>query len=110
MSNLTFEQVPEALSRVLIELSELRRILTHQQHPQLQQDELLTIQQASSLLNLSVATIYGLVSRADIPHSKKGKRLYFSKQELLAWVYTGRRKTSVDVQAEADKYLNNKRR
>jgi excisionase family DNA binding protein len=73
-------------------------------------DQLLTIKQAGELLNLSVATIYGLVHKADIPVSKKGKRLYFSKQELLDWVKDGRKKTHSEIAAEADNYLNKKRR
>jgi len=66
-----------------------------------QQDELLTIQQAAEILKLSVPTIYGLVSRTEIPHAKKGKRLYFSKLELLEWVQSGRKKTNAEIAAAA---------
>lgn len=71
------------------------------------QDELLTIQQAAEILKLSVPTIYGLVSRTEIPHAKKGKRLYFSKQELLDWVQSGRKKTNAEIAADASAYCNN---
>ena len=64
-------------------------------------DEILTIQQAAEFLKLSVATIYGLVSRSAIPVNKKSKRLYFSKKELTAWVKEGRRKTTSEVLQEA---------
>lgn len=73
-------------------------------------DQLLTIKQTAELLSLSVPTIYGLVSRGEIPHSKKGKRLYFSKQELLEWVKAGRKKTNAEIAAAADDYLTNKRK
>lgn len=73
-------------------------------------DQLLTIKQTAELLSLSVPTIYGLVSRGEIPHSKKGKRLYFSKQELLDWVKAGRKKTNAEIAAAADDYLTNKRK
>lgn len=73
-------------------------------------DQLLTIKQTAELLSLSVPTIYGLVSRGEIPHSKKGKRLYFSKQELLNWVKAGRKKTNAEIAAAADDYLTNKRK
>jgi len=75
-----------------------------------EQDQLLTIQQAAELLNLSVPTIYGLVSRSVIPVSKKGKRLYFSKQELLNWIKEGRKKTKGEIEAEAQEYINRKRK
>ncbi len=68
-------------------------------------DQLLTIQQAADFLKLSVPTIYSLVSRSEIPVSKKGKRLYFSEQELTAWIKGGRKKTLQELSAEADKYL-----
>ena len=110
MQTLTFEQLPEALGRVLEELSELKGLITQRQ-PQAteQQDQLLTIQQAGELLNLSVPTIYGLVSRSEIPHSKPGKRLYFSKKELLEWVQNSRRKTTTEIQAAATNHVNRKR-
>lgn len=111
MAQITFDKVPEALGEVLQRLGSIEQLLSNQQQPQPQeQDQLLTIQQAGELLNLSVPTIYGLVSRSDIPHSKKGKRLYFSKQELLAWVQSGRRKTTSEIQAEASTYKTHKPR
>lgn len=68
-------------------------------------EDLLNIQQAAALISLSVPTVYGLVSRANIPAFKKGKRLYFSKQELLAWVKEGRKKTFADIESETDAFL-----
>lgn len=68
-------------------------------------DPLLTIQQAAEYLKLSVPTIYGLVSRSEIPVSKKTKRLYFSRKDLTDWIKKGRRKTIDEVEAEADSFL-----
>ncbi|MEJ7739612.1 MAG: helix-turn-helix domain-containing protein [Chitinophagaceae bacterium] len=76
----------------------------------LESDQLLTIQQAAELLKLSVPTIYGLVSKSELPVNKRGKRLYFSKQELTDWVKQGRKKTQVEIQAEADTYIHTKKR
>lgn len=111
MQQITFEQMPEALARVLSELSELRGLITQQQQqPTEQHDQLLTIQQAAELLTLSVPTIYGLVNRSAIPYSKPGKRLYFSKQELTEWIKSGRKKTTAEIEAEATNYVNRKGR
>ena len=74
-----------------------------------QTEQLLTIQQASEFLNLSVPTLYGYVHRSEIPVMKKSKRLYFSKKELFAWVKTGRKKTVSEITAEADTYLKKKK-
>lgn len=73
-------------------------------------DELLTIQQAAELLKLSVPTLYGLVSRSAIPVNKRSKRLYFSKHELTDYIKAGRKKTVVEIEAEAAQYLNQKKR
>lgn len=76
---------------------------------QLNADQLLTIQEAANFLHLSVPTIYGYVSKNNIPFSKKGKRLYFSKQELTDWVKTGRKKTIAEISAEANTYLTKRK-
>ena len=55
-------------------------------------EQLLTIKQAAEFLSLTVPTLYGLVQRAAIPVSKRGKRLYFSKQELTEWIKAGPQK------------------
>lgn len=70
------------------------------------QDELLTIQQTAELLNLSVPTIYGLVHRRSIPVMKKTKRLYFSKQSIMDWIKSGRRKSIFEITAEAESLMN----
>lgn len=80
-----------------------------EQQPTQQQDELLTIQQASKLLNLSVATIYSKVSRNELPVMKRSKRLYFSRTELIDYLKAGKRKSSSEIEAEADAYLSNKK-
>lgn len=111
MENLVFTQlsIPEIKQLFRQELEDYFANKQQPAQPE-EKDELLTIQQAGELLKLSVPTIYGLVSRAEIPHSKKGKRLYFSKQELLAWVQSGRRKTTAEVQAEAVNHVTRKKR
>ena len=75
-----------------------------------QQDELLTIQQASELLNLSVPTIYSKVSKNELPVMKRSKRLYFSRIELIEYLKAGKRKSSAEIEAEADAYLSNKKK
>ena len=80
------------------------------EHPETEQ--LFTIKEASEFLHLSVATLYGYVSRNDIPFSKRpnSKRLWFSKQELIEWLKTGRKKTIAEINAEANTYLKSKKK
>ena len=73
-------------------------------------DQIFNIEDAAEFLHLAIPTIYGLVHRSQIPNMKKGKRLYFSKQELTEWLKKGRRKTAVDFAEEAEKHLLKKRK
>ncbi len=46
---------------------------------------------AQEVTRLSRARVYALVSARDIPHSKRGNRLFFNRADLLAWVEAGKR-------------------
>lgn len=74
------------------------------------QDQLFTIQEASEFLSLTVATLYSKVSKSQIPVMKRGKRLYFSRTELLDYLKQGRKKTTTEIETEAVQYLLNKKR
>ena len=76
-------------------------------------DELLfNIQEAGNFLKLSVPTIYSKVSRKELPYMKRGKRLYFSKTDLMEFLKSGRVLTSdeaqAQAQAQADEFLSKK--
>ena len=111
METLTFEHLPKAVSSLSQEVGEIKRLLLEKSNiTQPEPEQLLTIQQAGKILNLSVPTLYGYVHRAEIPVCKRGKRLYFSKQELLQWVKQGRKKTLNETAAKAEQYLQEKGR
>ncbi len=59
---------------------------------------------AMTLTGLAKATIYSLVSSRKIPHSKRGKRLYFSRRELIEWITNGKRKTQAEITLEAENF------
>lgn len=67
--------------------------------------DFLNIEEASKFLNLAKATVYTLTSAWKIPVIKKGKRLYFTKQELMDWLKKGRKKTIDEIEAEAVQYV-----
>ena len=75
-----------------------------------EQDEIGGIDLAIEITGLAKATIYGLVSERKIPHSKKGKKLYFSQKELTDWIEGGKRKTQAEIEVEAENYEQNKSR
>ena len=101
--NNPFETIEARLSNIENLLLDLKHSDKGMNQPE--SDKLLTIQEAGELIKLSVPTLYGYVSRKEIPFSKKGKRLYFSKQQLFDWIQEGRKKTKAELTAEASTYL-----
>jgi len=110
MGKINFNDLPEAVSNIADEIKEIKQLLLEQKNlPQPEHEQLLTIQEASEVLCLSIPTLYGYVHRAEIPVFKKAKRLYFSKKDLLDWIKQGRKKTSDELEMEANKYLLKKK-
>lgn len=73
------------------------------------EDEIMTIQQAAKFVCMSTHTIYQLTSRKEIPHYRKGRRLFFKKQELADWL-TGKKIDSKDeIRQRAATYLATRR-
>jgi len=75
-----------------------------------QPEKLLTIQEAAKFLSLTVPTMYSKVSKGELPVMKRGKRLYFSRTELLAYLKEGRKKSNAEIEQEAKKYLSNNKK
>lgn len=96
-----FEILEERLIRIENLLADLK-LTIQKQNTQKEAEELLTVKQAAALLNIALPTLYGYTSRMEIPVSKKGKRLYFSKRELLEWVKEGRQKTRFEIERETN--------
>ena len=58
----------------------------------------------------SKPTVYGWVNAGLIPVHKGGKKLRFLKSEIDSWLKKGKRKTIEETAAEADQYLNRKKK
>lgn len=108
MQAVTITQITPPELETLIENS-IKKVLSLQ--PQTQQteaDELLTVQDTAKFLSLSVATVYGLISKGQLPVMKRSKRCYFSKAELINYLKAGKRKTVAELGSEADAYVKRK--
>ena len=66
--------------------------------------DILDIKQAASFLHLKVNTLYEKTSEKSIPHFKKGNKLLFKRDELMAWVQEGKVKTQEELRGEASTY------
>jgi len=110
--HLTFDKLPEAVTMLTKEVSELKRLLIEKQEQPTtdQTEQFLTIDEVATLLHLTKPTVYSKVSKGELPVMKRGKRLYFSRTELLEYVKAGRKKSNAEIEQEAKAYLlNNKK-
>jgi len=112
MEQVTFNDLPKAVTMLTKEVSELKRLLIEkQEQPTTEQPEqLLTVQEAAQFLNLTVPTIYSKVSKGELPVMKRSKRLYFSSTELIEYLKEGRKKSNAEIEQEAEAYLSNNRK
>jgi excisionase family DNA binding protein len=106
---ITFEQLPKAITQLYDKVSNIERLLIEKGNdPQAETDELLTVQDAAKFLSLSVPTIYGLISKNELPVMKRSKRCYFSKVELINYLKQGRKKTIAETGNVANNYIKGK--
>ena len=104
---ITFNDLPEAVEQMFQKLEQIENLLSLREVNSSDEDELLTIEQASELLHLAKPTIYAMVSRNEIPFSKRSKRLYFSKTDLKEWINSTKKKSKQDVANDLDSFLSN---
>lgn len=112
MNVVTFENLPNAVTMLTKEVSELKQLIIKIQQPPINQTEkLLTIDELAVKLHVSKATIYTKVSKKQIPGvCKQGKRLYFDYEIIIDWIKQGRRKSNAEIKAEVDAYLSNNKK
>ena len=97
MSNIILTTPSELES--LIQAS-IRKIINEgKKDPPIISKEILTIDEASKFLNLAKQTIYGFTSKNLIPFIKRGKKLYFKKDDLDNWLMVGKQLTKEEIEA-----------
>ena len=71
-------------------------------------DKIFVVKTVAKYLDLKQSTIYALTCRKEIPHYKRGKKLYFKKSEIDKWIETGRVLTNTDLDAIAERVHSKK--
>ena len=109
MQAVTITQITPPELENLIENS-LRKILSVHNEPQAETERWFDLTELCDYLpdKPAKATVYGWVNRNEIPYHKRAKKLYFLKSEIDAWLKAGKRKTTGEIQAEADSFLQTK--
>lgn len=57
---------------------------------------------------LSRQTVYKLTSGQKVPHSKRGKRLYFDREKVDTWLLENQVATHSEIQEKANDYFSKK--
>ena len=108
---ITFDQLPQAVTNLQASINEIKQLLLLKtSQPQKDTDELLTVQDAAKFLSLSVPTVYGLISKKELPVMKRSKRCYFSKVELINYLKQGRQKTHAEIATDVEQITTRKTR
>jgi excisionase family DNA binding protein len=96
--NNPFEIINSRLLNIEALVLELHKKQSFSDQPE--SEKWLTLPEVAKYLDLAHQTIYGLVSRREIPHIHRGKKLYFRKSEIDTWLSQGRRKTVEELKEE----------
>ncbi len=96
------------MDEILKRLDKIERLLESQN---LVQKDVLNFNETSEYLELSHSHLYKLTSTRQIPHfCPQGKKLYFNRQELDAWLQRNRLTTTEEIEKEATNYIIKKGR
>lgn len=75
-----------------------------------EQEQLLSVEEAATFLRITAPTLRNKVSMGEIPAMKQGKRLYFSRTELVEHIKSGRKKTNAEIEQQVEAYISRKRK
>lgn len=96
---LTSDQIKDLFKAALREMAEEK--LFQQQESTEIVHEIMDVKQAAEFLKMKVPTIYTMTCYNQIPFYKRGKRIYFKREELVKWIEEGRKKTRKEIEEEA---------
>ena len=104
------EELQEIIRGTVEELLNARLPKQPEEKPKHPLDGFLNALEAAEFLRLSITTVYTMTSKRLIPFFKKGKKLYFRRDDLVKWMETGRCKDQQQIREEALQYVQNHKR
>lgn len=108
-TEISFENLPKAVAFLSDQIAEIKQIVKSQHAtPEPEKRIPLDIETASRIIGKAKPTIYTLVRERKIPCYKNGKKLYFFEDELMAWISSGKRKTILEIEEDAEKSYRRK--
>ena len=106
---ISFENLPKAVAFLSDQIAEIKQIVKNQNSISEPEKRIpIDIEAASRIIGKAKPTIYTLVRERKIPCYKNGKKLYFFEDELMAWISSGKRKTILEIEEDAEKSYRRK--
>lgn len=108
--DLTFNELPNAVSYLKKEVSEIKRLLLERSENPPEPDRWFDLNELCQYHpdKPTKPTVYGWVNGGIIPVHKGGKKLRFLKSEIDNWLKQGRKKTLAETAREAETYIKKK--
>lgn len=104
---ISFEDLPEAVGRLINEVSEVRKLISESQTNTKTSNKVpIGIDEVCILTGKVKSTIYSLVYKRSIPCYKKGKKLYFYEDEILEWINSGKRLSNSELKDYVENLRN----
>jgi predicted DNA-binding transcriptional regulator AlpA len=108
-TQITFDQMPQAMAYLINKVEKLESLLIAKQPEAQESDRWFNLEELRQYHpdHPAAPTVYAWVGQRQIPNHKHGKKLMFLKSEIDAWLKTGKRKTSAEIEAEAQQFVTN---
>ena len=109
---ITFETMPKAMAYPINKVEALEKaLLEKNETPATPVDRWLNIDELKAYLpdHPAKATIYGWVSKREIPYHKGSKKLRFLQSDIDKWLSNGKHRSENELKDEANKYCETRK-
>ncbi|RYE40270.1 MAG: DNA-binding protein [Sphingobacteriales bacterium] len=96
-----FEIIVEKLNSIEALLKSMSRV----ENGNVTITEILNVDEAAKYLSVTKSHIYKQTSQNEIPHYKRGKKIYFKRSELDEWLTKHRITTKEEIDRMATEYI-----
>lgn len=104
VNQISFDKLPEAVAHLIKEVTQIKEMVecNQNQNPTPIKRVPIGIEEACLIIGKAKPTVYALVRKRLLPSYKNGKKLYFFEDELVEWISNSKRKTILEIEAEAE--------
>ena len=109
---ISFNELPQAMAYLIDKVEKLESLISKGQSEKQESDNWFNLQELQNYHpdHPAAPTVYAWVGQRFIPNHKHGKKLMFLKSEIDEWLKSGKRKTAVELKAEAAEFVTKKGR